>query len=78
MRGGIAYHFSIWPESPGPDAERRRPWPARRCSIRPAPASWALHVDGLSPVPAFSRWAGWWTEAGEVEKLEELKPWWST
>ena len=33
--------FSIWPELPGPDAERRRPWPARRCSIRPAPASWA-------------------------------------
>ena len=38
---GIAYHFSIWPELPGPDAERRQPWPARRCSTRPTPASWA-------------------------------------
>ena len=33
--------FSIWPELPGPDAERRQPWPARRCSTRPTPASWA-------------------------------------
>lgn len=38
---GIAYHFFYLAGIAGPDAERRRPWPARRCSTRPAPASWA-------------------------------------